>query len=195
MGGSLSPYRLRYILFWIGEFFIMDLCCGDEIRVHVRWMVRRDFREVMAIENSCFEFPWGAEDFQTCLKQRNCIGMVADMDGQVVGFMIYETPKNRIHLLNIATSPEFQHHGIATQMVQKLISKLANQGRTRISMEIRESNLPALVFFRSRGFRATGVLRCFYEDTNDDAYVMQYRNDTPPTQHPQTNHITTKIAS
>ncbi|MDR1485663.1 MAG: ribosomal protein S18-alanine N-acetyltransferase [Planctomycetaceae bacterium] len=174
----------------------MSLICENDVRVYVRWMVRRDLPEVAAIEKNCFEFPWQSEDFQVCLKQRNCIGMVAEVDGRVAGFMIYETPKNRIHLLNIATAPEFQKHGIATQMIQKLIGKLTNQGRTRITMEIRESNLPALIFFRSRGFRATGVLHCFYEDTNDDAYIMQYRHDNP--QHKQqytpVNRITTKIA-
>jgi ribosomal-protein-alanine N-acetyltransferase len=156
-------------------------------------MVRRDFNEVTAIENSCFEFPWREDDFQVCLKQRNCIGMVAELDNKVVGFMIYETPKNRIHLLNIATAPEFQKQGVATQMIQKLISKLTNQGRTRITMEVRESNLQALVFFRSRGFRATGVLRCFYEETNDDAYIMQYRPDNIQ-QYSPINRISAKIA-
>jgi ribosomal-protein-alanine N-acetyltransferase len=171
----------------------MSLICENEIRVYVRWMVRRDLPEVVEIEKNCFEFPWKEDDFQVCLKQRNCIGMVAEVDNRVAGFMIYETPKNRIHLLNIATSPQFQRQGIATQMIQKLVSKLTNQGRTRISMEVRESNLPALIFLRSRGFRATGILHCFYEDTNDDAYIMQYRPNTQQ-QYTPTNRITTKIA-
>ncbi|MDR2172146.1 MAG: ribosomal protein S18-alanine N-acetyltransferase [Planctomycetaceae bacterium] len=174
----------------------MSLICNDDedFRVYVRWMVRRDFAEVMTIENSCFEFPWREEDFQSCLKQRNCIGMVAEKNNRVVGFMIYETPKNRIHLLNIAILPEFQRQGIASQMIQKLISKLTNQGRTKITMEIRESNLPALLFFRSRGFKATGVLHCFYEDTNDDAYLMQYHINNSQQQYTPINRITTKIA-
>jgi ribosomal-protein-alanine N-acetyltransferase len=173
----------------------MGLICENEFRVYIRWMVRRDLPEVAAIENSCFEFPWREEDFQTCLKQRNCIGMVAEIDGRVAGFMIYETRKNRLHLLNIATSHEFQRQGIATQMIQKLICKLTNQGRTRITMEVRESNLPALIFFRSRGFRATGVLHRFYEDTNDDAYIMQYRpNHSQQPQYTPVNRISTPIA-
>ena len=32
-----------------------------------------------------FEFPWSEEDFIRCLRQRNCIGMVAEHDEQVVG--------------------------------------------------------------------------------------------------------------
>ncbi|MDA8746115.1 ribosomal-protein-alanine N-acetyltransferase RimI, partial [Rubripirellula amarantea] len=58
--------------------------------VHIRWMIRRDMPAVLAIENKSFEFSWTEEDFIRCLRQRNCIGMVAEENDQVVGFMIYE---------------------------------------------------------------------------------------------------------
>lgn len=103
--------------------------------------------------------------------------MVAEYEGRVVGFMIYEVPKNRIHLLNIATHPDFHRQGVARQMIQKLVGKLSHQRRNRIVMEVRETNLPALVFFRSLGFRAVVVLKNFYEEMNEDAYVLQYRLD------------------
>ena len=66
--------------------------------VHIRWMIRRDMPAVLGIENSCFEFAWNEDDFIRCLRQRNCIGMVAEEDEQVVGFMIYELHKNRLHI-------------------------------------------------------------------------------------------------
>ncbi|MDR0338486.1 MAG: ribosomal protein S18-alanine N-acetyltransferase [Planctomycetaceae bacterium] len=167
----------------------------EEIKVYVRWMVRRDFPEVLAIEQSCFEFPWKEEDFIHCLQQRNCIGMVAEYEGHVVGFMIYEVPKNRIHLLNIATAPEFRRRGVAGQMVRKLVGKLVNQRRSRIVLEVRETNLPALVFFRALGFRATVVIKNFYDDMNEDAYVLQYRlhNHSDAAFIPS-NRITTRTA-
>ena len=37
-----------------------------------------------------------------------------------------------------------------------------------------ETNLPAQLFFKSVGFRAVSVLRKFYEDTPEDAYLMQF---------------------
>ena len=43
-------------------------------------------------------------------------------------------------------------------------------------LEVRETNLPAQLFFRQLGFRAVSVLRDFYEDTTEDAYLMQYRH-------------------
>ena len=59
-------------------------------------------------------------------------------------------------------------------MIEKLIGKLSSQRRTRISLEVRETNLPAQVFFRRGGFLATSVLHDFYDDSPEDAYLMQY---------------------
>jgi [ribosomal protein S18]-alanine N-acetyltransferase len=42
-------------------------------------------------------------------------------------------------------------------------------------LEVRETNLAAQLFFRENDFRAVSVLRSFYADTPEDAYLMQYR--------------------
>ena len=60
-------------------------------------------------------------------------------------------------------------------MVNKLVSKLSHQRRTRIELEVRETNLAAQIFFRTLGFWAVSVLREFYEDTPEDAYIMEYQ--------------------
>ena len=59
-------------------------------------------------------------------------------------------------------------------LIEKLVSKLSSQRRTRITLEVRETNLPAQLFFSTSGFRAVSVLRDFYDDTTEDAYLMKY---------------------
>ncbi len=147
----------------------------QQLRVHIRWMIRRDMPEVLAIEAESFEFPWLEEDFIRCLRQRNCIGMVAEHEDRVVGFMIYELNRTRIHILNFATAADYRRRGVGSQMAAKLIGKLSRERRTRIMLEVRETNLPAQLFFRANGFRAISVLRNYYDDTPEDAYVMHYR--------------------
>ena len=147
----------------------------QEIRVHIRWMIRRDMAEVLQIERESFEYPWIDEDFIRCLRQRNCIGMVAEHEGRVVGFMIYELQKTRIHVLNFAVVGEFQRRGVGSQMIAKLTAKLSLQRRNRILLSVRETNLPAQLFFRENGFRAVSILHSYYSDTPEDAYLMQYR--------------------
>jgi ribosomal-protein-alanine N-acetyltransferase len=101
--------------------------------------------------------------------------MVAEYGEKVVGFMIYELHKTKLHILNFAVHTEHRRSGIGGQMVEKLISKLSNHRRTQVVLEVRESNLDAQLFFRNLEFRATGVSRAHYHDTGEDAYVMEYR--------------------
>lgn len=155
----------------------MSIDPQQQLRVHIRWMIRRDMREVLDVEQESFEFPWFEEDFIRCLRQRNCIGMVAEHGERVVGFMIYELHKTRLHILNFAVAENMRHRGIGGQMAQKLISKLSSQRRTRITLEVRETNLPAQLFFKNLDFRATSVLRSYYDDSPEDAYVMQFRHE------------------
>jgi ribosomal-protein-alanine N-acetyltransferase len=153
----------------------MSTGAKQSLRVHIRWMIRRDMAEVLDIERGSFEFPWYEEDFIRCLRQRNCIGMVAEHGERVVGFMIYELHKSRLHILNFSVADAFRYRDVGRQMANKLISKLSSQRRTRISLEVRETNLTAQLFFKQLGFRATTVLRSYYEDSPEDAYLMQFR--------------------
>ncbi len=141
---------------------------------HIRWMIRRDMPEVLAIESSSFEFPWSEDNFIRCLRQRNCIGMVAEYEEQVVGFMIYELNQADLHVLNFAVRPDARRRGVGLQMMEKLISKLSQQRRTRITLEVRETNLAAQLFFKSMGFVCVSLLKDFYDDTTEDAYLMHY---------------------
>ena len=62
-----------------------------------------------------------------------------------------------------------RHAGVSSR------SGVRSNRRNRIVLEVRETNLSAQLFFRQLGFRATGVLKGFYEDTPEDAFLMQFR--------------------
>lgn len=146
-----------------------------EAPAYIRWMIRKDLPTVLNIEERCFEYPWGEEDFIKTLRQRTIIGMVAERGDQVVGFMIYELHKFRIHVLSMAVDPDYSRQGIGRIMVEKLISKLSYQRRNRVLLEVRETNLPAQMFFKSMGFKAVGILNHFYDDCDEDAYMFELR--------------------
>ncbi len=152
--------------------------------VKVSWMLQRDMPEVLAIERQNFEFPWSEDDFIRTLRWRNCLGLTAEHEDKIAGFTIYELCKDRIHILNIAVRPSYQRQGVGSQIISKLISKLSAQRRPLIVSEVRETNLAAQLFFRKCGFRAISVLRGCYQDTQEDAYVMEYRRrSTTPDQN------------
>ena len=145
----------------------------EKAKVHIRWMIRRDMPEVLTTEVASFDHSWTEEDFLRCLRQRNCIGMVAETEDRVIGFMIYELHKTRLHVLNFAVHPAIRRTGIGTMMVGKLINKLSTHRRQKITLAVRERNVRAQVFFRGHDFRAVKVLRNYYEDSGEDAFQME----------------------
>lgn len=141
----------------------------------IRWMIRHDMPSVLAIEQASFDVPWSEEDFLHALRQRSIIGMVAEQGDVIHGFMIYELCKSRLHILNMAVGTHTRRRGVGSAMVAKLVSKLSPERRTRLTLEVRETNLAAQLFYRAQGFKAKRVLRGFYDDTGEDAFLMQYK--------------------
>ncbi len=127
---------------------------AQNLNLTIRWMIRRDMPEVLLIEQESFERLWTEDDFIRCLRQRNCIGMVAEYEERVVGFMIYELLKNRIRILNFAVAPSFRRKGVGRQMAEKLKARLSAT-RTSISIEIPRNSIfaeLAIYFFGTMGF-------------------------------------------
>lgn len=114
---------------------------------HIRWMIHRDMAEVLDIEQKSFKDPWGKDDFLLYLRQRNCVGMVAEVDTKVVGFFIYELYSDHIRLTNLAVHPDYRGQGIGGQTILKLRGKRTLQ-RTRVIALVPESCLRVQSFFK-----------------------------------------------
>lgn len=144
--------------------------------VHVRWTNRQDLPAILAIEEYSFSNPWSEDDFISMLHNRKCISMVAVAPcGKIVGFMVYELAKKRLDIINLAVHWGVRSCGVGTALVSHLKGKLSQDGRNELSLVIRETNLAGQLFFRSQGFLAKAVIRDFYDDCHEDAYLMEYR--------------------
>lgn len=146
-----------------------------------RWLIRRDMPAVLEIENSCFEHPWPEEEFIRVMRQRNTIGMVCESNDRVNGFMIYELHSDHLYLLNFAVHPMHHHNGFGTALMDRLKEKVWNSGkRTHIKLTLRESNLPAQLFFNKQGFICDEVIRQPYIDSDEDGYQFIFRSAWEP---------------
>lgn len=123
---------------------------NEQTRAHIRWMIRRDMPEVLAIEQASFKSPWIEEDFLCQLRQRHVIGMVAELGQKVVAFFTYELHEKHFCLINLAVHPDYRNQGIGRQCMAKLQSKLSSHGRTKIVVLVPESHEKMRSFFRDK---------------------------------------------
>ena len=90
------------------------------------------------------------EDTEYCL--------VAAMEGQIVGFALGNvvTKKKSAwkygYLVWLVVSPEFQRLGVASRLFHKFEDKMIESGVRIFMVDTEADNLPALHFFREKGF-------------------------------------------
>lgn len=149
----------------------------------IRWLIKRDLQDVLAIEAASFRPSWDEAEFRRLLRARNMMGLVAtDARNTPIGFVLYQLRQYQIRIVRLAVHPAYRRIGIGTDMVERLKDKLTNQRRDHMRVDVPESDLGAQLFLRACGFRAVRVERCAaLADPNElqDAYVFTYRIGRP----------------
>ena len=127
--------------------------------LHIRWHIRRDLPEMLAIDAASYRKAWTEERFLACMRKRNCISMTAEVRSTVVGFMTYELEADRFVLIRLAVDPAWRFHGIGGEMVSKLVSKLGRPRREEVDAFVSERNVAGHLFLASHGFQCVGSQR------------------------------------
>jgi len=131
-----------------------------------------DLDEVMAIERTSFRFPWSSGFFLQELQVACARSVLAEIDGQIVGYILFWLLPGAIDIHNIAVHVEHRRRGIARLLLNKVLNEARRQSALRVMLEVRKSNLPAQKLYQSMGFLTTGVRKGYYSDDGEDALAM-----------------------
>ena len=123
---------------------------------------------VVNIENICFANPWSRADLEQQLNLETSHFAVATLDGNVVGYMGLQIFSGEGYVTNVAVLPDFRRMGIA----KKLIEHQIQNEMSFITLEVRESNLPAIKLYESCGFENVGIRPKFYSNPTENAIIM-----------------------
>ena len=145
--------------------------------LHFHWIVRHDMPAVLDIERDSYAFPWSEAEFLDALLERGRVGIVAKSDRSVVGFLLYNSRPRSLEIVNLAVAADLRRRGIGSRLVDFLKEKLSSGGRDELTVCVSDDSLGAQLFLRSQKFRATAVLRDYFDEHEGDAYLMRYRLD------------------
>ena len=147
-------------------------------RFHVTLLRPEHLREVAELEALCFGDPW-SEDALKILTQAGGFGMAAiTEDGRAVGYGGMLTVLDEGQITNIAVHPDFRRQGMGREILSAMIVHAQSLGVTRLSLEVRSSNVGAQTLYLQQGFEIAGTRKHFYSHPTEDGLVM-VREDTP----------------
>lgn len=128
--------------------------------------------DVEVLERLCFAEPWSQQALALLLQDAN-LGVVAlNESGTPIGYGGLLTVLDEGQITNVAVHPDYRGMGIGKAILERIIAESEARHIREISLEVRESNLPAKALYQSHGFETVGVRKNFYRHPTEDGLVM-----------------------
>jgi ribosomal-protein-alanine N-acetyltransferase len=136
---------------------------------------KRDIPRILQIERQSFPTPWSEWVFKQELENKHSHFLVAKLKEkrkEIVGYLVMWIVLDEAHISNIAVAPEHRRKGIGEMLMRYALEMAKSRGVFKVTLEVRETNLPAQNLYRKLGFRLLGVRKEYYTDTGEDALLM-----------------------
>jgi [ribosomal protein S18]-alanine N-acetyltransferase len=135
-------------------------------------MTTADIESVIAIERASFQFPWSTRFFLDELQVDCARSILAEMEGRIVGYVLFWFLAEEVDIHNIAVHPDFRRQGIGRLLLEEVVAAARREERLRVTLDVRFSNASAQNLYRSFGFVTRGLRKGYYSDNGEDALVM-----------------------
>jgi ribosomal protein S18 acetylase RimI-like enzyme len=104
---------------------------------------------------------WGeteVECFERVYEVLELPALVAEVDGEVVGFLSYAAEGERLNLVMLNVLPKWQGHGVASSLLRAVVEQARRLGALRLVVATTNDDLPALGFYQRAGFTIEEVV-------------------------------------
>ena len=129
--------------------------------------------EIELLEKQCFSVPWSRQALISQLPDDMHFFIAAFNDsGRVLGYVGMMYVLDEGYISNVAVSPECRRLGIADKLIESLIKRANERNLSFVTLEVRESNLPAIELYRKNGFSDVGMRKNYYNKPTENAILM-----------------------
>ena len=142
--------------------------------VSIRPMGAADLDQVACIEKDSIRPPWSREGFAEALKQDTLMIVAEDGEKNICGYVVMYISFDEGEITNVAVAPAYRGQKISSALMEAAGHMAAERGVTRIVLEVRAHNTPAIGLYRKTGFAELGIRKNFYEDPVEDARIMEW---------------------
>lgn len=125
----------------------------QENTILIRSAEERDFDALMEIEKFSFsDGGWSERVMRDALSESHARVLVAEKNGEVVGFTVTSLVIDESELLDIAVRESRRGEGIGRVLLTEALEDLRSRGAIVTFLEVREHNTPAVGLYESAGF-------------------------------------------
>jgi [ribosomal protein S18]-alanine N-acetyltransferase len=149
--------------------------------VRIRKARKGDIDRIIDIERSWQHLShWSIDSYYRLLNDESFTSsFVAEIEDErarlnIVGFVIFHIAADVSEIYNIAVENGYARSGVGHELMAAAIQESARRRATKVLLEVRKSNNPAINFYLKFNFRIAGERKNYYSNPVEDAYVMEH---------------------
>ncbi|MFZ0636603.1 MAG: N-acetyltransferase [Candidatus Acidiferrales bacterium] len=145
----------------------------SDAEVRLRTLAPEDFDAIYEIDQVCYppQIAYSRRELSWYLRLPGAEGIVAEVGGRIVGFLVAAYEKSAAHIVTIDVLEEHRRRAIGTALLREAEERLGRKGVTLIQLETAVDNAAAVAFWKSHGYQSRGILRNYYPG-GLNAYAM-----------------------
>ena len=142
----------------------------------IRFMTEADLEQAASIEAACFREPWSFDLLSSGYKNKWNLYLAAEKAGRLAGYGAVCVIAGEGEIQRIAVLEEFRRQGLGRKLLDAMVAAARNRGARAMTLEVRESNDPAIKLYFSAGFRTEAQRKDYYRNPREDALIMWNRS-------------------
>lgn len=135
-------------------------------------MTSGQLEDVYIIETECFSHPWSKQSLEEELNNETSLFLVAKEENEVIGYIGMSIVIDEGYIFNVAVRESYRNKGVATALINELVTYSKKNNFSFITLEVRESNLPAISLYSKFGFIKAGERKDYYSNPKENAILM-----------------------
>lgn len=143
--------------------------------ISFRKLTCEDAESMRLLEHECFKLPWGLNQCERALKQKNFQAWGYWQNFRLLAYISFYHFSLELEILNFAVTPARRRQGLGQKLLSLLLQASDKMDIEKIALEVRETNLPAIRLYEKSGFLLEGVRKNYYPDTGERALIYVWR--------------------
>jgi ribosomal-protein-alanine N-acetyltransferase len=131
-----------------------------------------DLIDINIIEKEVFPDPWPPAAFREVFESDDINGLVGEIDGKIVAYVVYTIGFGESRLANIAVADEFRRKSIAKNLLNNILKIVKEANCEYIFLDVRPSNAAAISLYKKFGFTELYTKPDYYRSPKEDVLVM-----------------------
>lgn len=129
-------------------------------------------KEAHELEKMCFSEPTSETQLISEIQKPEGIYLAVTLNQRLIAYVGLQVVLDEGYMQNLCVNPNFRKQGIAKTLVETLIKGARDAKLSFITLEVRESNIPAIKLYEGFGFIKVGERKDYYNHPVENAELM-----------------------